>query len=427
MPWSVPNNLPPSIRGLPIGAQKLWVAAANSVLSNGGTDEDAVKAGWANVKRKYKKAGDKWIKKKYGGVDELPKNVKQLPPIAQRVWMFLYNQQKDEGKSNKKSAEHAWIKIKQKYKWNNENQIWTIKENVVDKPLIIENRKTDLGIFKTWIPFDFEEDGKVAIHEKNIGGKKRKYFHGQASNTQIDKENERVSPSFIKKMKDTALGMNVFAEHQHTIEKTLGFVEEVGGSGDVFEAYTLLEPEEDNELVKTILTKIGNGIKFGYSVGGRVTKVSKSTDDDGKQYVSLDDGDLYELSVTPMPAGKDTWVTPLVKSMREVIDEREDWSGEIEDKEETGVNKVVLKDDQNGSGEGILKALKEMMESEDIKDQIYRMFWSFQRAIRQVIDGDLEPAAKKAKIKKVSAEFGGEIESLSGKLAALVQKIEEQL
>jgi cation transport regulator ChaB len=427
MPWSVPNNLPPSIRGLPAGAQKLWVEAANSVLRNGGTDEDAVKAGWANVKRKYRKAGDKWVKKKYGNVDELPQNVKRLPPIAQRVWMFLFNQQREERKSKKESAEFAWNKIKQKYKWDNENQIWKIKENVVDNQLVIENRKRDKGIFKTWIPFDYE-DGKVLVQEKSIGGKKRKYFHGQASNTQIDKENEKVNPLFIRKMKDSALGMNVFAEHQHTIEKTLGFVEEVGGSDDVFEAFTLLEPEGDNELVKTILKKIDNGIKFGYSVGGRVTTVSKKVDDDGRPYVSLDDGELYELSVTPMPAGKDTWVTPLVKSMREVLDEREDWSGEVgDDEEENSVTNTVVLKDQNESDENILKALKEIMESDEIRDQIYKMFWSFQRAIRQVIDGDFKPAEKKAKIEKVSSEFGEEIETLSSRLATLVEKIEEQL
>jgi len=62
MPYTL-DNPPDAVKNLPKGAQKLFIEAFNSVAESGGSEEEARKAGWANVKRKYKKKGGKWVQK----------------------------------------------------------------------------------------------------------------------------------------------------------------------------------------------------------------------------------------------------------------------------------------------------------------------------------------------------------------------------
>ena len=63
MPYSYPDNLPTYIKNLPAGAQKIFVAAFNSVLDDGGSEDKARRVAWAAVKKKYKK--------NYDGVNDL--------------------------------------------------------------------------------------------------------------------------------------------------------------------------------------------------------------------------------------------------------------------------------------------------------------------------------------------------------------------
>lgn len=197
------------------------------------------------------------------------------------------------------------------------------------------NTSKDKGKFKAFIPFG---DPSKMIVEKEVGGVKRKFLHGIASNTQVDKEGERVTKNFIAKMKEQAIGLTVFAEHEHTIDKTLGFIDEIGGDEENFEVVTSLEPEYNpennptgNETVTKVLTKLKHGTKLGYSIGGRVTKAVKVYDEElKKDIIELDDGELFEVTVTAMPAGKNTFVQPLIKSMNEFVSEMD----QEEDQEE---------------------------------------------------------------------------------------------
>src|SRR5574340_321463 len=170
MPYSYPNDIPAGIKNLPDGAKKIWVEAFNAVLSDTGSENKARIAAWGRVKQEYKKEDGKWVKK------ELSK-----------------------------------IKIGDKM------------SNIVN---IINT--TDKGFFKTFIPLN-EEHGKTKIFEKKIGDKIVKFLRGQGTNTQTDKEEERISKAFVAKIKEKSVGLNVFAEHEHTIEKTLGYIDEAGG------------------------------------------------------------------------------------------------------------------------------------------------------------------------------------------------------
>lgn len=68
MPYASVNDLPASVRAhLPLHAQEIYLAAFNNAWTeyqDRGTErreEIAHRVAWAAVKRKYQKAGDRWI------------------------------------------------------------------------------------------------------------------------------------------------------------------------------------------------------------------------------------------------------------------------------------------------------------------------------------------------------------------------------
>jgi len=63
MPYNYPGSVPDYIKGLPAEAQKLFVAAFNSVLEKEHDEEKARIAGWGAVKSKFKQQGDDWVVK----------------------------------------------------------------------------------------------------------------------------------------------------------------------------------------------------------------------------------------------------------------------------------------------------------------------------------------------------------------------------
>lgn len=65
MPYNYPDNVPDSIKGLPAGAQKLWISVFNKALDAGGDEREANIKAWAMVKRGYTTSGDgkTWVQK----------------------------------------------------------------------------------------------------------------------------------------------------------------------------------------------------------------------------------------------------------------------------------------------------------------------------------------------------------------------------
>jgi cation transport regulator len=68
MPYASVNDLPASVRAhLPLHAQEIYLAAFNNAWTeyqDRGTErgeEIAHRVAWAAAKRKYQKAGDRWI------------------------------------------------------------------------------------------------------------------------------------------------------------------------------------------------------------------------------------------------------------------------------------------------------------------------------------------------------------------------------
>jgi len=57
------DNYPTQLKKLPVGARNLWIRTFNSVYKETKDENKARQAAWFQVKEKYKKVGDKWIKK----------------------------------------------------------------------------------------------------------------------------------------------------------------------------------------------------------------------------------------------------------------------------------------------------------------------------------------------------------------------------
>jgi len=276
---------------------------------------------------------------------------------------------------------------------------------------IKEMKKTDKGFFKTFIPLETNK-GKIQIFEKDLGdGISKKFLRGTATNTLVDKEDERMSKNFVDKIKQSALGLNVFSEHNHSIDKTVGFVEDVGGDYNNVVVDVALEDENENSIVKSILNKIKHGTKIGYSIGGRILKAKRTFDEDLKKWINeIEDGEIYEISLTAMPAGVGTWVEPIQKSLNDLVD-----------KEDVDIDKDEIK-------KQIQKALDEMLQENQIRDEMWDIFYAFRSAMYTVVESDqLTPEAKKSAIMNLATEFGTKVEEFSIKIVELTNAIEEQL
>ena len=61
--YSMPDNIPDYIKGLPEGAQRIFVEAFNASLERDSDEDKARQAGWGAVKTTYVQQGDEWVRK----------------------------------------------------------------------------------------------------------------------------------------------------------------------------------------------------------------------------------------------------------------------------------------------------------------------------------------------------------------------------
>lgn len=66
MPYTM-KNPPSTVKNLPSGAKKIFIDTFNAVFADTKDETKARMAGWSQVKKKYKKSGDKWVKKTTAG------------------------------------------------------------------------------------------------------------------------------------------------------------------------------------------------------------------------------------------------------------------------------------------------------------------------------------------------------------------------
>lgn len=68
MPYSM-KNIPQAVVNLSKAIQKIYIATFNAVYEESKDETSARQAAWANVKKKYEKVGDKWVRKQSEGVE----------------------------------------------------------------------------------------------------------------------------------------------------------------------------------------------------------------------------------------------------------------------------------------------------------------------------------------------------------------------
>jgi len=139
---------------------------------------------------------------------------------------------------------------------------------------------------------------------------------GIASTTNVDREDERVSKNFIKQMKKTAKGLPI-TDNTHYVsssKETIGVVTKSSGTKDTFEIEARLMKRADSQEVDFILKQIETGIKYGFSIGGRINKVYREFNEElQKEIYVLDEGDLYHITLTTQPANADTFAEAITK------------------------------------------------------------------------------------------------------------------
>ena len=331
MPYSL-NNIPNYISNIPIGAQKLFIAAFNSAYKNNGGNEEASRiAGWSNVKRRYKKINGKWVKKTLSinllgivnKVNDLPDDVKELPGDLSKVWKFIYNKKVSDDEPIVLARKEAW-KIIKKYVYQDKIGNWKIKNSCSPEKIImnIVGRKSKLkpiikfydsvtgnrAMFKMMVPISQleEVDGEF-------------FLKGIASENIIDRQDDYVEPSFIKKMKEVASTLNVYTDHILDMDHIIGKIDSTVDTDDnIFIPVTKLENPIENPLVDRLIKRLKKGMTFGYSIGGFINKAAKVFHKDVGKYIRhLIDGEIYELSVVPVPALPNSSISLTTKGLND--------------------------------------------------------------------------------------------------------------
>lgn len=245
-----------------------------------------------------------------------------------------------------KDAVWTWLK---KFCYRNNDGTWVYK-NPTRKGKFLEAVKPFLkngGIivddkvdskFDAFIPLSILNKDATGISrfvlEKEIDGKRTFFVKGVASNTEVDRDNERVSENFIKSMKNEAVGLPLLANSHYTnnMDDTIGVVQKFSGDVKTFEVEARLEDPDKNPNVQKFLNKQEIGIRYGFSVGGRITKAFREFNDKlKKEIVVLDDGNLYHILLTNQPANQTTFAEAIAKSLDSRI---------VEDRNENNIDKM---------------------------------------------------------------------------------------
>lgn len=135
---------------------------------------------------------------------------------------------------------------------------------------------------------------------------------GVASTISIDKDGERMSTKALEDMKNTIItsSVNLFGNHQHDWENTLGVVNHADLIDNRLHVRIQLDDPNVNPKVKQMLTKLARGIKLGLSVGGAVTDEKNEYDRElGKKVKIINGVKLYEISLVGIPSNSDSFVS----------------------------------------------------------------------------------------------------------------------
>ncbi len=140
---------------------------------------------------------------------------------------------------------------------------------------------------------------------------------GIASATSLDRDDEKMSERAMQNMADeiNSSGVNIFGNHEHNWENTLGSTYRAMVLGDKLSVDIDWDDASTNPKIPMLLNKLNRGIKLGLSVGGNVTSFKWEYDNKLRKKVKvLDSVNIYEISVVGIPSNPDAFLTPMSKS-----------------------------------------------------------------------------------------------------------------
>ena len=122
-----------------------------------------------------------------------------------------------------------------------------------------------------------------------------------ASSNSVDLDGDYMTNECLEDMKNQAVGLNIFLDHEHTIDKIVGSVVEViETSSDIFKVKFSVLPKYEWYITDLL----ENGINLGLSIGASVLDFEES--DTGWKINKVK---LVEISIVGIPANWDTFGT----------------------------------------------------------------------------------------------------------------------
>jgi len=182
---------------------------------------------------------------------------------------------------------------------------------IKDVQNVISDALTTIKFKKSYGISYFGDVGLCSITKASDGFS---YISGIVSDTGVDRDNERFSPSALLQMKSAIdNGMMLFANHDHNIENTLGVFtkSELLNNGNTLWAEARLEDASKNANVASLLNKLETGMTLGFSIGGDLLGEKKKEYDSklGQQVGTINSLKLYEVSAVALPSNPRALIT----------------------------------------------------------------------------------------------------------------------
>lgn len=134
-------------------------------------------------------------------------------------------------------------------------------------------------------------------------------LEGVASSTSIDLEGDNMTSECIESMKQQAVGLSMFLDHEHCVDKIIGKVEEVlESTADIFKIKFSILPSYQYYIQEFL----DAGINLGLSIGASVLDYEET--ETGWKIKEIK---LHEISVVGIPANQDSLGTVVATKNKE--------------------------------------------------------------------------------------------------------------
>lgn len=137
----------------------------------------------------------------------------------------------------------------------------------------------------------------------------RLLLEGIASTTSRDLNGDVISKEAISQMKESAIGLNIYADHLYGLSDTVGVVKEVNETDENTLSIKFLVTKQASPILKDLLD---TGVQLGLSIGGSVDDYDNKTN-------TVNSIILKEISLTTIPANTDTMGTVAIAKNGEVL------------------------------------------------------------------------------------------------------------